>query len=46
MAFLDEIESESGEILYYCEIHWFSKGKVLQLSLSLLEKIKVLFIGK
>jgi len=28
-AFLDKIESEYGDIVYYCKVPWVSKGKVL-----------------
>jgi hypothetical protein len=36
---LDRIKSEYGEI-YYCEVHWLSKGRVMLHFLSLLEEIK------
>jgi hypothetical protein len=45
-AFRDEIESEYGDILYYWEVLWLSKGKVLQCFVSLLEEMKVLLTGK
>jgi len=28
-AFLDKVESEYGDIVYYCKVPWVSKGKVL-----------------
>jgi hypothetical protein len=37
-VFLEETVSEYGQSLYCCEIHWISKGKVLQGFLSLLEE--------
>jgi hypothetical protein len=36
--FIDKIESECGDIVYYWEVCWHSKGKVLQCSLSPLEE--------
>jgi hypothetical protein len=45
-VFLDKIISEYGDIVHYHEVHWPSKGKVLQRFLSLLEEVSVFFIGK
>jgi hypothetical protein len=45
-AFLDDIENEYDDILYYCEVSWLSRGKVLQHFLSLLEETKVFPVGK
>jgi hypothetical protein len=45
-AFLDEIKSEYGDTVYYSEVCWLSKSKVLQRLLSLLEEIKVFLIER
>lgn len=44
--FLDEIECEYGDVLYYSEVRWLSRGKVLQRFLNLIEEIKIFLIEK
>jgi hypothetical protein len=44
-VFLDEIKSEYGNTVYYSEVCWLSKGKVLQHFQSVLEEIKVFLMG-
>jgi hypothetical protein len=45
-AFLDVIKRECSVIVYYTEVHWYIKGKLLQHFRSLLEEIKVFVIEK
>ncbi|CAK1597490.1 unnamed protein product [Parnassius mnemosyne] len=43
--FLDDIESEYGDLLYYTEVRWLSRGLTLERFLNLLEKIGI-FLAK
>jgi hypothetical protein len=45
-TFLEEIEAEYGDLLYYCEVRWLSRGKVLMRFLKLLDEVKVFLIEK
>jgi hypothetical protein len=45
VALLGEIESEHGEIIYYTNMRWLSRGSVLQQFFYLLKEIK-LFMEK
>jgi len=40
-SFLEEIEAEYHDLIYYCEARWLSRGKTLQRFSDLLEEIEI-----
>ena len=37
--FLEDVEAEYGDLIYYCEVRWLSKGKVLKRFYDLRDEI-------
>ena len=37
--FLEDVEAECGDLIYYCEVRWLSKGKMLKRFYDLRDKI-------
>ena len=37
---LEESEAEHGDLVYYCEVRWFSKGRMLQCFFKLVSEVK------
>ncbi|CAK1598966.1 unnamed protein product [Parnassius mnemosyne] len=44
--FLDDIESEYGDLLYYIEVRWLSRGLTLERFLNLIEEIGIFLAQK
>ncbi|CAK1600837.1 unnamed protein product [Parnassius mnemosyne] len=44
--FLDDIESENGDLLYYTEVRWLSRGLTLERFLNLIEEIGIFLAEK
>ncbi|CAF4935219.1 unnamed protein product [Pieris macdunnoughi] len=44
--FLDDIESEYGDLLYYTEVRWLSRGLTLERFLNLIEEIGIFLAEK
>jgi len=44
--FLNEIEAEYSDVIYFSEIRWLSRGKVLERFLALIEEIKMYLLDK
>jgi hypothetical protein len=45
-VFLDEIQSEYVDVVYYSEVHWLSQRQGSGAFVSLLEEVKVFIIEK
>ena len=38
-SLLEEIDANYGDLVYYCEVRWLSRGKTLQRSWELIEEV-------
>ena len=45
-SFLEEINAQYIDLMYHSQVHWLSRGRVLEPSLSLLEEIKIFLLEK
>lgn len=43
---LEEVDAQYGDLLYYCEVHWLSRGRMLQRAYELCEELATFLESK